>query len=284
MPHRPARSLTSPPHRGPFANAWRRLAQVLLLGLVVSIATPLAAAQDVATLRKELATATDFRVRVAAALALGKKKDTGSIDVISKALSDESAAVRSAAATALGAIGDARAVPALERAKGSEKDEGVQKAIDRAIVALRGKTKVIVALGKLENKTGNAKVSSHFQSVAKAELAKIPGVQVASSDSDAAEKAKSMKLPTIALDGRLVQLQKEKAGSDVGFQARVEFVIRKIPEQSLKASVKGNAKALLDARAVKGDKELSQLQADAVTAAVQSALSGSSKAMEEAAK
>jgi HEAT repeat protein len=265
-------------------TGWRRVAQLLLLVMVVAIAAPSSAAQDVATLRKDLATATDFRVRVAAALALGKKKDTGSIDVISKALTDESAAVRSAAATALGAIGDSRALAALERAKGAEKDDGVKKSIDRAIGALRGKAKVIVALGKLENKTGNAKVSSHFQAAAKAELAKIPGVQVATSDNDAVEKAKAMKLPTIALDGRLVQLQKEKAGSDVGFQARVEFVIRKIPEQSLKASVKGNAKALLDARAVKGDKELSQLQADAVTAAVQSALSGSSKAMEEAAK
>ncbi len=265
-------------------TGWRRVAQLLLLVLVVAIAAPSSAAQDVVTLRKDLATATDFRVRVAAALALGKKKDTGSIDVISKALTDESAAVRSAAATALGAIGDSRALAALERAKGAEKDDGVKKSIDRAIGALRGKAKVIVALGKLENKTGNAKVSSHFQAAAKAELAKIPGVQVATSDNDAVEKAKAMKLPTIALDGRLVQLQKEKAGSDVGFQARVEFVIRKIPEQSLKASVKGNAKALLDARAVKGDKELSQLQADAVTAAVQSALSGSSKAMEEAAK
>ena len=263
---------------------WRRVAQLVLLSLVVAIAAPSFAAQDVATLRKELATATDFRIRVAAAVALGKKKDTGSIDVISKALGDQSAAVRSAAATALGAIGDSRALPALERARGAEKDDGVRRSIDRAILALRGRARVIVALGKLENKTGNARVSSHFQSVAKAELAKVPGIQVASSDNDAVEKAKSMKLPTIALDGRLVQLQKEKAGSDVGFQARVEFVIRKIPEQSLKASVKGNAKALLDARAVKGDKELSQLQAEAVTAAVQSALSGSSKALEEAAK
>ena len=66
--------------------------------------------------------------------------------------------------------------------------------------------------------------------------------------------------------------------------AKVEFVVRKIPEQSLKASVKGNAKALLDARAVKTDAELSQLQADAVTAAVQSAFSGAPKVLEEAAK
>jgi len=251
---------------------------------VIAIATPLFAAQDVATLRKELATASDFRVRVAAALALGKKKDVGSIAVISKALGDESAAVRAAAASALGAIGDKSALPALEKARGAEKEASVRGAIDRAITNLRGKTKFVVALGKLENKSGNSKVSTHFQTIAKAELAKIPGVQVASSDAEAVEKAKSMKLPTIALDGRLVQLQKEKAGNDVGFNARVEFVVRKLPEQSLKASVKGNAKALLDARAVKGDKELNQLQTEAVTAAVQSALSGAPKALEEAAK
>lgn len=260
------------------------LLQLVVLVLVVAVAPPIFAAQDVETLRKDLATSTDFRVRVSAALALGKKKDIGSIEIISKALGDETAAVRSAAATALGAIGDKRALPALDKAKASEKDSTVKGAIDRAISALRPKTKLVVAMGKLENKSGNAKVSNHFQTVAKAELAKIPGVQVASSDSDAIEKAKSMKVPTIALDGRLVQLQKEKTGGDVGFQAKVEFVVRKIPEQALKASVKGNAKALLDARAVKGDADLSQLQAEAVTAAVQSAFSGSAKVLEDAAK
>lgn len=265
----------------------RRLGSLFKLAalvLVLAIAPPTFAAQDVETLRKDLATSTDFRVRVSAALALGKKKDVGSLDVISKALTDETAAVRSAAATALGAIGDKRALPALEKARANEKDGTVKGAIDRAIGMLRPKTKVVVAMGKLENKSGNTKVSSHFQSVAKAELAKIPGVQVATSDNDAIEKAKSMKVPTIALDGRLVTLQKEKAGSDIGFNAKVEFVVRKIPEQSLKASVKGNAKALLDARAVKTDAELSQLQADAVTAAVQSAFSGANKVLEDAAK
>jgi hypothetical protein len=260
------------------------LSKLVALVLVLAIAPPTFAAQSVETLRKDLATSTDFRVRVSAALALGKKKDVGSLDVISKALSDETAAVRSAAATALGAIGDKRALPALDRAKANEKDSTVKGAIDRAIGALRPKTKVVVAMGKLENKSGNAKVSSHFQSVAKAELAKIPGVQVATSDNDAIEKAKAMKVPTIALDGRLVTLQKQKEGSEVGFNAKVEFVVRKLPEQSLKASVKGNAKALLDARAVKGDADLSQLQADAVTAAVQSAFSGAPKVIEDAAK
>jgi hypothetical protein len=270
--------------RSRLLRSFRTFAKLLLLVAVVAVAPPLFAAQDVETLRKDLATSTDFRVRVAAALALGKKKDVGSLEVISKALTDETAAVRSAAATALGAIGDKRAIGALERAKSAEKDTTVKGAIERALGALKPKTKVVVAVGKLENKSGNTKVSNHFQSVAKAELAKIPGVQVATSDNDAIEKAKSMKVPTIALDGRLVQLQKEKAGSEVGFQARVEFVVRKIPEQSLKASVKGNAKALVDARAVKGDAELSQLQAEAVTAAVQSAFSGAPKVLEDAAK
>ena len=65
------------------------LVKLVLIVLVIAIAPPTFAAQDVETLRKDLATTTDFRVRVSAALALGKKKDVGSLDVISKALGDE---------------------------------------------------------------------------------------------------------------------------------------------------------------------------------------------------
>jgi hypothetical protein len=262
---------------------FRALTRLAVVLLALAVALP-SFAQDVATLRRDVISASDFRVRVAAALALGKKKDAGSVDVLSKALSDESAAVRSGAAAALGAIGDARGLKALESAKKTEKDASVKGAIDRAIATLKGKTKFVVALGKLENKSGNPKLSKAFQSIAKAEISRIPGIAVAGSDDEAVEKAKTLKIPTIALDGQLVQVQKEKAGGDVGFNARVEFIIRKLPEQSLKASVKGKAKALAQATSVKTADQMSQLEQDAVKAAVQSAIASAPKAMEEAAK
>jgi hypothetical protein len=262
------------------ASAARRAVWLLAL-FVVSFTLP-SFGQDVAQLRKDVLSASDFRVRVSSALALGKKKDGGSVSTLGQALKDDNAAVRAAAAAALSQIGDLSALPLLERARATEKDATVKASIEKAITALKPKTKYIVTFGKLENKSGNPKVSSHFLSAVKAEVGRIPGVEVASSATEAAQKAKEKSVPTIGLDGRLVTLAKSSAGGDVAFAAKVEFVIRK--DQSLKATVKGDAKALANSKSVKGDADLASLQADAVTAAIQSALKGAPTALDAAVK
>ena len=71
----------------------------------------------------------------------------------------------------------------------------------------------------------------------------VEGVEV-QQRREAAQRAKEKNLPTMAVDSRLTLLTKSNSGSDVAIAAKVEFLIRKIPEQSLKATVKGDAKAL----------------------------------------
>jgi hypothetical protein len=127
-------------------------------------------------------------------------------------------------------------------------------------------------------------VSSLFQTSMKNEVASLPGVEVMSSEKDAIAAAEKRKLPTLALDARLTQLTKSNAGQDVAVAANVEILIRKIPEQSLKATVKGNAKALMSSKSVKTDAELSELKFDAVKAAVQSAVKGAPTAIDAATK
>lgn len=275
---------SAPKGRG-VLRRWRWLCCVLAL-LSVMASTPVSLAEDTGQLRKDVVAAGDFRVRVAAALALGKKKDTSALSALTAALKDENAAVRVAAASALAMIGDGSVIPALERAREVEKDANAKKGFDQSIATLKAqnKTKFIVSVSKIENKSGNPKVSSLFTTTVKEEIARIPGVEVASSESDAVAKAKAKNLPTIALDSRLVALSKSNAGADVAVAAKVEFLIRKIPEQSLKATVKGDAKALADSKSVKGEAELGRLQADAVQAAVKSALKGAPTAIEAAAK
>ncbi len=262
-----------------------RLVALLALVTMVASVPPQSSLAD-EQLRKDVVAGTDFRVRLAAALALGKKKDVGAVPVLIKALADSNGSVRAAAAVALGVIGDMSALPALERAKSAEKETSTRQQIEKSIATLQGlkRTRFIVSLGKMENKSGNPKVSSMFQSAVKSELGRVPGIEVVASEKEAALKAKERNLPTIAMDSRLVALSKSNAGADVAVAAKVEFLIRKIPEQSLKATVKGDAKALANSRTVKTDAELGQLQADAVTAAVQSALKGAPTAIEAAAK
>ncbi len=259
-----------------------RVVWLVALALAFITASSRAFAQDVGQLRKDVLTASDFRVRVTAALALGNKKDTGSVATLGQALKDDNAAVRTAAAAALALIGDASALPFLLRAKESEKDATVKAQIEKSITMLKPKTKYIITFGKIENKSGNPKLSSHFLSMVKAEVGRIPGVEVASSADDAAKRSKEKSVPTIGVDGRLMALAKSNSGSDVSVNAKVEFVIRK--DQSLKATVKGDAKALANSKSVKGDSDLASLQADAVTAAIQSALKGAPTALDAAVK
>lgn len=265
-----------------------RLMSALVMGaLLFALApAPESLASDVAQLKRDVVTASDFRIRVSAALALGKKRDVSAVSALSQALRDDNGAVRAAAAAALGSIGDASAMTSLTRARDKEKDASVKRSIERAIGTLKAlsKAKVVVSVTKLENKSGEPKVSSTFRTAVKREVARIPGVVVMGSEREAVAHAKARKLPTIALDARLTHLSRSTAGSDVAVAAKVELLIRTIPEQSLKATVKGDARALMSSRSMKGDAELAELREDAVEAAVASALKGAPTAIDAAMK
>ncbi|MFO0546848.1 MAG: HEAT repeat domain-containing protein [Polyangiaceae bacterium] len=270
-----------------WSRAGVRLLRGLLLGCVLTSLVPASTTlADDASVRKELATAGDFRVRVTAALALGKSKDKANTPALVAALKDDNAAVRSAAASGLAALLDVSALSALERARDAERDTNAKQAMEKAVSTLKAakQTKWVVSLGKIENKSGDAKAGKVFQSALKSKLAAIPGIEVVSTEEEAVKRAKDRNLPTIAFDGKLVQVSQSKSGKDLAVSAQVEVLIRKIPEQALKATVKGKAQAVIDQKAVKGDAELASLQADAVTAAVDSALKGAPTAIEAAAK
>jgi hypothetical protein len=263
---------------------------VVLLGTIAPspITGEFASARaDEASLIKDLKTGSDFRVRVTAALSLGRSKSKAAVTALIGALSDSSAAVRAASAAALASLGDGSAVPALKRARGTEKDGDVKSALDDAISKLSAKSRArfLVSIGKLQNKssTSSAAIDRAFKRAAVDRLSSVPGVELVTDSSDVAAEAKRRGLPGVMLDGNLTKLTKSTAGSDVGYAAHVEFIVRKVPEQSLKASVTGDAKALAAAAAC-GEKELSQLQIDAVTAATESALKGAPSAIEAAAK
>lgn len=270
----------------------RRFAASLLASVLAAFVTlgavPATMGDDSSSFR-DLATGSDFRVRVAAALSLGKSKSPGARPALEKALSDSHPAVRSAAAAALGALGDAGAVPALKAASSREADSGVRSQIDKIIKRLGGrqiKAKYLVTVGKLENKSGVAGTTliGALKASTQSRIAQIPGVEVLGDGDDAAALGKSRNLPVFALDGSLMQLAKKQGADGVGYSARVEFLIRKVPDQTLKGTMSGAAAALADAKNVRGASELSQLQEAAVDGAVDGALKGAGNALAAAVK
>src|SRR5271163_1364490 len=86
-------------------------AWLILAVMAAVLAAPRdAPAQDVGTARVDVTEADDFRLRVSAALILGKSKAEGARPLLEKALSDGHPAVRTAAAAALSVYGDPAAI------------------------------------------------------------------------------------------------------------------------------------------------------------------------------
>jgi hypothetical protein len=88
--------------------------------------------EDTSYLLSQLRNAPLFRVRVAAALALGRRRGPRVEKGLIEALGDDHPAVRTAAASALSRSGSAAASQALKRAQEGEPDEKVARAFGRA--------------------------------------------------------------------------------------------------------------------------------------------------------
>lgn len=277
-----------------------RLAQRTLvrLGIVAALllgAAPSSVAQDDSASFRDLAIGTDFRLRVAAALSLGKSKSAGARPALEKALGDPNPAVRAAAAAGLGAVGDPAATVALRAALARETTPNVQAQIESTIKRLgagatskatASKPRFLVALGRLENRSSVSapEVATALLAATRTKMGAIPGIEILAEGADASAAGKSRNLPAFTVDGSLTELAKKQSRSGVSYSARVEYLIRKMPEQSLKGTMSGNAQAQADTKEIHGQTELSQLQIDAVSGAIDSALRGASPALEAAAR
>jgi hypothetical protein len=261
----------------------------------VTSAPSVAVAQDDAASFRDLAIGTDFRVRVAAALSLGKSKSPGARAALEKALGDAHPAVRSAAAAALGALGDGRALPALRAAMASEGIADVKAEMDRSAKRLastpaagpqapQAKARFLVAVGKVENKSGSTadKIGAALKASTRTRMAQVPGVEVLADGTDVGAEGKSRNLPAFAVDASITRLDKQQGADNIGYSAKVEYVLRRMPDQKLSGSMRGSAAAFADAKQVRGPDDLVDLQIEALAAAVDAALKGASPSLEAA--
>lgn len=235
----------------------------------------------------------DFRVRVSAALALGRSKAPSARLDLERALSDSHPAVRTAAAAALLALGDSNAAPALKRAVGRETSPGAQAQMQTSLDGLQlppgckgvewDKARYVVQLGAMRNSTGvrGDQLTQVLRSATKARAQSVPGAVVVEADEMALVKqARARKVPVVAIDGSLIKLDQATAGGKVSLSARVEFTVRK--EQSLKGTLAGGALAEGTPRALT-PQVIAELQDKAVNGAVASALAGAEQPLAKAA-
>src|SRR5262245_59638635 len=123
--------------------------------------TGVSTAEDTSNLKTDLLMSPDFRVRVGAALALGRTRPPDARFVLERALDDAHPAVRAAAAAALAQVDDDGAVPTLQKHLASESSGAVKSqlksSIDqlsrRKIVGSIESARFVVQLGNMTNAT-----------------------------------------------------------------------------------------------------------------------------------
>lgn len=240
-------------------------------------------------LDRELSESPDFRVRVQAALRLARGGAAARPD-LEKGLKDAHPAVRVACAVSLGNIGDTAAIPALESAMRSETYSSARQTMSDQIDKLKrgaasgagtndassalDKAKYVVQLGQLRNTSGvrSGDLDAVMRQAAKQKAATIKGAVILDgNDAALLQKANAKQIPVLQLDGNLTRLT-QMTGKDGGVivSASVDLTIRKIPQQTLKGMVKGNASATGDSRSSKAS--MQELENRAVGGAVESAM------------
>jgi len=261
--------------------------------LAVCAATPrLALAQDPAGALRDLTDSGDFRVRVSAALYLGRTHPVGAREALEHALSDSHPAVRVAAATALGSLGDAAAIGALARRAIVEPSASVKAQLQSSIDQLRrgiaddqpdahklaANVRYVVRLGAMHNPSGvrGEDLRRVLQSAARSRARALHGTAIVDADAALLAQATERHLPVLTLDGSVMQVTEARVEGSVQVQARVEFAVRR--EQTLKGTLSGAATTFGSGQVI-SDQGRRQLQDDAVDGAVQSALRGADQGL-----
>lgn len=269
----------------------------MLLAAALGFAAPIHSAYadiSVADLSEKLEQASDFRMRVQAALELGKTtadKEAARV-ALEAALGDPNAAVRAAAAAALKVLADTRALPALRRAE-QDSSAPVVAQIRSTIQTLRARNaaassrpdlnserapRVLVQVGKVRNATPRPVrgLVRDFKRRSEEQLQALSGVEVLPAKEDSAATAKRLNVPVVMLTGHLKQLQQTEEDGNVVYAARVEYVLFRMPGNNLRAVISGTAK-------VKGsdleDAQPSLVRLEAINAAIDSAMKRAREAL-----
>ncbi len=287
---------------------------VVVAALLLVTAAPVASAQDANKLVEVLRRAPDYRVRVRAAMALGRVGERDVVLALEAALSDPNASVRSAAATALGRRGETRSLRALAALENDRKPV-VKAAAQRAVAAIEKAARKqatattdlafdprtttdknswsyverVIVLGDIRSSAEyqDARMVALLRERAMDRLREMPRTAVLVSESAMNEDAKKAitdrALPIVRLDGNLRSFMRKSDDGMVSVRCEVSFFLLDAKQQSLKAEIRGAATSSEPRRGLAHHQNLS-LAGRAVAGAVESALANAERAFVAVAK
>ncbi|HET6146767.1 MAG TPA: HEAT repeat domain-containing protein [Polyangia bacterium] len=232
-------------------RAFGRVALALGVALVTGLgAAPARAAPPAPRVKvEELCTAlegdSNYKVRVQAAIVLGRLGDDTGVGCLIKALSDPNKTVRGIAAQALGQIGEARAADPLRALLQTEADPFVKAQADKALAALHAaapgglaaankKARIYLSFGPF---TGTAKAigpeaAKLVHDVLQRELGKLSTVTLTLNPADQKNFAKSGLLGFL-IDGVVTRLDDTVSGGSSETSCDVKAQVLRWPSKSL---------------------------------------------------
>jgi hypothetical protein len=269
----------------------RPLRRALMFGLLLVSASAQAASPSVRELVDRLKNADDFRVRLQAALELGKSADPDALDPLIGALADQNASVRAGAAAALGQLGDRDAIPALKERR-LDRSDAVRKQVKATLAALTGETageprpaRLLVQIGAMKNQTAvkSRLIEAELEQESRRKFDELPGVRVMTLNEDGGQAVKT-KLPVVMVSGHIQKLQASRDGTDVVYSASVEYILHTMPDQSIAAKVSGSASGSLTQEEARNEARAAELRHQVLGAAIASALRRAPRALLAAAR
>jgi hypothetical protein len=281
-----------------------RAARAWLCALALAAASGTVASQapadDPSAAGRDLSDSNDFRVRVSAALLLGRTRPPGARETLERSLADAHPAVRIAVITALGAVGDPASLPVLERRLSSEPSPGVVAQLRATIDLLRrgaatdpgddgaqrqlsANVRYVVRLGTMRNAAGvrGEDLRRVLRDATRTRAKGLRDAAVVETDSPLLAQATQRHLPVVTLDGNVTQLLESRVAGSLQVQAHVEFTVRR--DQTLRGTLSGGATTFGTGPTISDDGRR-RLEDDAVDGAVQSALRGADQGLMIAAR
>jgi hypothetical protein len=212
----------------------------LLLLLVMAVLAGRVAASDVRVqdLCKAVVDDPNYKIRVQAALVLGKVRDPAAVPALIKALTDQNATVRGIAAGALGDIGDPLAADALRDLSRHETDTFVKSQAAKALALLNGaankRAKIYLAFGPFTGgvKSAGPEAAKIIADALARELGKLPTVTLTLNPADQHNFAKTGMLG-FYIDGNITRLEDVVTGGASETNCDVKVMVARWPQKSI---------------------------------------------------
>lgn len=221
--------------------------RALVVALLL-IAAASASADKIDDLTRTLMQDPSYKVRVQAALVLGKLNDRRAVPALMQALHDENETVRGVAATSLGRIGDKSSANALQVAATSDASEFVRAQARKALELVAGGgggmvaappkagARFYVAIDFSNSGKGGAEYGRLVREALAKELQKLPTVtlSVSGSGKPSRDLLATKHLQGFVVDGTIQRLSTTPAGGSQTIDCDLKAFVATFPDRSIK--------------------------------------------------